>query len=141
MGNILIVEDDDDLRIKVKDFLISAFPSSQVFDVADADKTLKIFSDNPPDIIILDLRLPGKSGLWLIERLKPRFSKTVFIVNSNYDSPEYKTAAFQRGADFFLSKKENSINDIRALIKSVSSASIGKDYHYPHGFDGCRKKW
>lgn len=136
MHNILIVEDDDDLRIQIKEILVSTFPSVDVVDAADADEALRLFWGNTYDIIVMDLRLPEKSGLWLIERLKPMSHETVFIVNSNYDSPEYRTAAFKHGADFFLSKRENSINDMSALIQSIFSGSAVKDWQHIHGFDG-----
>ena len=136
MHNILIVEDNDDLRIQIKEILVSTFPSVHVVDAGDADEALRLFWGNTYDIIVMDLRLPEKSGLWLIERLKPMSRETVFIVNSNYDSPEYRNAAFKRGADFFLSKRENSINDITALIQSIFSGRAVKDWQHIHGFDG-----
>ncbi len=56
---------------------------------------------------------------WLSKKIKTRYSLIPIAINTNNDSLEYETAAAQVGADYFLSKKSNTINDIVLLAQSV----------------------
>jgi DNA-binding NarL/FixJ family response regulator len=72
-----------------------------------------------PDLIIMDIRLSGVNGLELTKKIKMRYPFIPIAINTNNDSPEYKTAAVQIGADYFLSKKTNTINDLLSLAESI----------------------
>jgi DNA-binding NarL/FixJ family response regulator len=68
-----------------------------------------------PDTIFMDLRLPGANGLELTQKIKAQSPDTVVVIITNYDLPEYREAAFQSGADHFLSK-----DSFLKLINSIS---------------------
>lgn len=123
MHKILIIENDDDLRAKIKEILLSRLPSMNVIEATNTSTTLAVLWNDTPDVIIMDIQLGGYSGLKLIEEIKLQYPHITIIINSNYDSIEYRVAAHQLGADYFFSKKEHSLNDIVFLITEVSSCS------------------
>ena len=122
MTILLIVENDTQLRSKIAAILTAAFPSVHIFQAANAMDAARIVEEKQPRIAIVDIKLPGTSGLDLTRDIKHTCSMTTVIVNSNYDSPEYRQAAAQHGADHFLSKKSNPINDLIQLIETIVSS-------------------
>ena len=82
----------------------------------DAMETVKIFH---PDIIFMDIRLPGETGLELTQKIKRDFPQTNIIIHTNYDLPEYREAASKFGANHFLSKGVTTGDQISAIVESI----------------------
>ena len=57
-----------------------------------------------PDVVILDIRMPGGSGIDVLENIKQNDSALMVIVLTNYPYPGYRQKCLQAGADFFLDK-------------------------------------
>ncbi|MBW2664151.1 MAG: response regulator [Deltaproteobacteria bacterium] len=74
-----------------------------------------------PDVIFMDIRLPGESGLELTRRIKISHPEIAIIILIAYDLREYREAAYDGGADAFIPKSSLNLADIAALIKSVFS--------------------
>ncbi|MGD2270968.1 MAG: response regulator [Desulfobacterales bacterium] len=123
MHKILIIENDSELRDKIKEILHSRLPSMHVIDATNANATLSVLSNDTPDLILMDIQLGGYNGLKLTEEIKLQYPQITIIINSYYDSIEYRVAAHQLGADYFFSKKEHSLNDIVFLITEVFSCN------------------
>ena len=71
-------------------------------------------NDNPNDIIISDVEMPGMDGLELLDRVKAKSPKKIFIVMSA--DPSYEKRAKELGADAFLAKPF-SIEDLFSLVE------------------------
>jgi DNA-binding NarL/FixJ family response regulator len=123
MHKILVIENDSELRAKIKEILHSRLPSMHIIDATNANTTFSVLSNDPPDLILMDIQLGGYNGLKLTEEIKLQYPHITIIINSYYDSIEYRVAAHQLGADYFFSKKEHSLNDIMFLITEVSSCN------------------
>jgi two-component system nitrogen regulation response regulator GlnG len=131
MQKILIIENDNKLRAKIKEILQSRLPSADIIEATDADTTFSALANDTPGLILMDIQLGGYNGLKLTEKIKLRYPQITIIINSNYDSIEYRVAAHQLGADYFFSKKDHSLNDIAFLIAEVSSRNaIVADHKY-----------
>jgi len=57
-----------------------------------------------PDVVLLDIRMPGGSGIDVLENIKQNGSALMVIVLTNYPYPGYRQKCLQAGADFFLDK-------------------------------------
>ncbi len=57
-----------------------------------------------PDVVILDIRMPGGSGLDVLQRVKQSEVAPIVIILTNYSYPGYRQKCLQAGADFFLDK-------------------------------------
>jgi len=84
-----------------------------------------------PDLIFMDIKLPGESGLELTRKIKTDHPTIIIIILTSYDLPEYREAAREHGADYFLSKGSSTGEEILALVESILS---GAD----NDFDGLR---
>jgi YesN/AraC family two-component response regulator len=75
--------------------------------------------NNPPDLALVDIRLPGISGLELAQRLRQLFHTIVIVVITSYDTPEYRDAAARYKIDHFLLKGASTRADIVELLRSI----------------------
>jgi DNA-binding NarL/FixJ family response regulator len=121
MLRALIVEDSRFFRQLLKETLLSQFPKMDISEAEDGEEALKKITDSPPDLIFMDIKLPGESGLEVTRKLKIQYPDTIVIILTSYDLPEYREAASQYKADHFLSKVSATREHIVALIKSILS--------------------
>lgn len=115
----LIVEDSPTFREALKEMLQELYPSMIVDQATDAKEAFGKVNKFPPDLIFMDISLPGESGLDLTKRIKEKFPQTVIIIVTNYDLPEYREAAGRYGANYFLSKGASSVTEISALLDTL----------------------
>jgi CheY-like chemotaxis protein len=115
MKRILIVEDNAYFLQFLKETLQARLPSLVILEAKNGEEALLRMEASSPDTIFMDLRLPGANGLELTQKIKAQSPDTVVVIITNYDLPEYREAAFQSGADHFLSK-----DSFLKLINSIS---------------------
>jgi YesN/AraC family two-component response regulator len=90
-------------------------------EAADGKEALQRIEDHLPDIIFMDIKLPGESGLKLTEKIKDMYPKVIIIILTSYNLPEYRDAAHQYGATHFLAKSSSTSNEIVELVESILS--------------------
>jgi DNA-binding NarL/FixJ family response regulator len=121
MYRTLIVEDSAFYRQLLKEALHSRFPSMDIFEAVDGEEALREIHAHFPDLIFMDIKLPGESGLELTKKIKTQYPDIIIIILTAYDIPEYREAAYQYNANYFLSKGSASKEDILILVESILS--------------------
>jgi len=119
VSKTLIVEDSALYRKLLKDTLRSRFPSMEIIEAESGEEAMQQISTHPPDLIFMDIKLPGKNGLELTGKIKAKYPDVTVIILTSYDTPEYREAAAQVKADHFLSKGSSSKEGILALVESI----------------------
>jgi len=114
MERILIVEDNLFFLQFLKETLHSRFPSMDILEAVDGEEALKRIETSSPDIILMDLRLPGENGLELTKRIKAQHPGIIVVIITNYDLQEYREAAYQCRVDHFIAK-----DSFLKMIKSI----------------------
>lgn len=117
----LIVEDNEEFRQALADLLQTQFPSMILEEAATGSEVMAKVMSFQPELIFMDLKLPGENGLSLTQKIKEFFPLITVIILTGYELPEYREAAFQRGADYFLPKGSTTNTDIIKLVKSIIS--------------------
>jgi DNA-binding response OmpR family regulator len=119
--HVLIVEDHEALRETMVDFMqVHGFEVSAAFDargVEDVGRQRRI------DLAVLDIHLSGESGLDICRHLRSVQPSMGLLVVSAYSAPEDRLAAYEAGADFFLSKpvhNEELLGAVRALQRRLA---------------------
>jgi DNA-binding NarL/FixJ family response regulator len=74
-----------------------------------------------PDLVFMNIGLPGESGIEVTKRIKKDFPGITVVILTSYDLPEYRNAAFECGATYFITKDSLIWEEIEALIRSISS--------------------
>lgn len=112
---ILIVDDNEIVLKILEDFLSDAY---LVDGANNASLALKTLASNPPDVILLDVNMPGTDGLTLLESLRNRGVAVPIFIITGYDSPGLAERAARSGATGYLVKPV----DLRRLDRLIASA-------------------
>ena len=129
MKRILLVEDNVYFLQFLKETIQARLPSLDILEAKNVEEALLRMEAFSPDTIFTDLRLPGANGLELTQKIKAQYPETVVVIITNYDLPEYRQAAFQSGADHFVSK-----DSFLKMINSMSSdQQLEEDDSNPKG--------
>ena len=96
----------DDSRI-VREHLVTMLDELAVDIVGQAENVADAISairQSQPDIVILDIRMPGGSGIDVLQAITQDEAPPIIIILTNYPYPAYRQKCLQAGADFFLDK-------------------------------------
>ena len=118
-SRVLIVEDSPIFRKLLKETLHSRFPSMEISEAENGEEALQKVKSFFPDLIFMDIKLPGENGLELTAKVKAQCPDIAVIILTSYDTQEYREAAIQAKANYFLSKGSSTREDILALVKSI----------------------
>jgi YesN/AraC family two-component response regulator len=116
---VLIVEDNPLFRRSLRELITVRFPSVGIEEASDGDEALSMIRNLEPDLIFMDIKLPGKNGLELTKTIKKSNSEIHVIIFTSYDLPEYREAAMRSGASYFLTKGNARSDDIAAAVSSA----------------------
>lgn len=105
---ILIVDDEPEMR----HLLSVALADYDVVEARDGEEALEEIGDEPPDLVITDLRMPGIDGYTLVRRLKARFPETPVLAISGYATDD---DVIDHEFDAFLEKPMN-LRELRELV-------------------------
>ena len=122
MFRTLLVEDSMGFRTTLHAMLHEHFPGIEIFEAGTGDEALAVTFSHRPDVVLMDIKLPGENGLELTRKIKSFNEGVRVIILTSYDLPEYRDVAFNNGASDFLCKETASPNDILSLIQDAMSA-------------------
>ena len=115
-GRVLVVEDDDAVRMAVDRGLgVHGFDVSSV---PDAESAITVVARRRPDVMIVDVGLPGMSGIELCNRLRKLDVDTPILILSARDQVGDRVAGLQAGADDYL-VKPFSLDELAARLQAL----------------------
>ena len=119
---IIIVDDHEVVRLGLKS-LLDQYPQYEVVAEADsAASAVEAALEMNPDIILMDIRLPGKSGIEACEEIKSRNPDIQIIMLTSYAEDEMLFSAIKAGASGYVLKQINS----EGLIHSLEAVARGE---------------
>ena len=123
----LLVEDNVSFRHALSDILFSYFPSIGIEEAGDRTEALSKVEYLRPDIIFMDIQLPGGNGLEITKDIRLVYDDIVIVILSSNGQSEYRQQAFLNGADCFLSKGDDSC--MENILARVEEAVARKPRH------------
>jgi len=123
MGNILIVEDDPNIRKLVRVNLVKR--GYTVCEAEDSHQAMALFQEAPVDLVLLDLVLPGLSGVDVCAWIRARSDLPIIILSARLEE-ELKVAALDAGADDYVTKpfgQEELLARVRAFLRRTYVAA------------------
>jgi two-component system, OmpR family, copper resistance phosphate regulon response regulator CusR len=118
VGKILVVDDDDTVREVVVSYLRAGGHS--VTDVDTGEEALRAMRAEPADLVVLDLMLPGRAGLEILEACRRRGVQTPVLILTAKDAVEDRVLGLDSGADDYMVKPfafAELLARIRALLR------------------------
>ncbi|MBT3390919.1 MAG: response regulator transcription factor [Chloroflexi bacterium] len=129
-ARILVIEDDEGILTFLRRGL--AYEGYEVFDATDGKTGLSIARDHPPDLVVLDLMLPGIDGLEVCRRLRAGGDVPIIILTAK-DGVNDRIVGLDMGADDYMVKPfdlDELLARIRALMRRSQPSSRPKVYQF-----------
>ncbi len=121
--NILLVDDHALLRAGLCRILVEDL-KAQVGEAANAGEALQQMAAQAWDLVLLDISLPGRSGLDLLPELRATWPHSKVIIISSFDDQQFAVRAFRDGAQAFLTKERAP----RELMQAIEVVLGGRRY-------------
>jgi DNA-binding NarL/FixJ family response regulator len=118
MIRVLIVDDHAILRRGLRDLLSDEFQGAAFGEASDAREALEQLRKKAWDVALLDITLPGKSGLDLLKELKAEWPKLPVLVLSGLPEDQFAVRALKAGAGGYMTK-ESAPEDLAKAIRKI----------------------
>lgn len=119
--SILIVDDHSIVRDGLKQILASNFPGAWLGEAQDARQALEQVAQQPWAVILLDISMPGQSGIEVLKQIQALQPETKVLVLTMHPENQYALRALKAGAAGYLTKESASA----ALVKAVQKVLEG----------------
>ncbi|HET9391266.1 MAG TPA: response regulator transcription factor [Steroidobacteraceae bacterium] len=127
MIRVLLVDDHAVVRTGFRLLLQSQSDISVVAEAHSGETACQIYSEVTPDVVVMDLGMPGMGGLEALRRIRARHSAARVLALSAHDDPMHARRALREGALGFLSKRSAP----EALIDAIATVAAGRRYIDP----------
>lgn len=124
MINVLLVDDHSILREGIKRILSETPDITVTGEAASASESIDLMWKNKYDVIVLDIAMPGRSGLDVLKQLKGVQANIQVLILSMYSEKEYALRALKNGAAGYLEKKSAA----KELIEAIRIVALGGKY-------------
>lgn len=132
MTRVLIVDDHSLVRRLIRNVLVQLDDFEVVGEAANGAEAIALATAEQPDVILMDISLPGMSGLDTMKQIRQQGVSSRFIVLSMHVSPELVKDALDKGADGYLMKG----GELEELLRALHVVAEGKQY-----FDATTSRW
>jgi DNA-binding NarL/FixJ family response regulator len=137
----LLIADDHSLMLAAVRMALADEADIEIVGEAQAGhQLLPLVGQTSPDVVLLDLRMPGMDGLRCLELLRERHPKVKCIVLSGNDDPNAVDASFERGAVAFIQKNIDP-SDLAAVIRQALAGNVFYAGNGPATAAAARPEW
>lgn len=119
---VFIVDDSTVVVERLADLLKEVPGACLVGQAADALNAVKDIRKLKPDALILDLQMPGGSGLDVLRAIRADYPNLQILIWTNYPYPQYREECLAAGANFFLDKSVDFVK-----IPAILAKIVGKE--------------
>ena len=120
MSRILIADDHELLRRGLKEILVEAFPDVKIDEAGNAQQALDAAAKANFDVALLDINMPGRSGMDLLQDLKRLYPQLPVVLLTAFPEGDYAVRAFKLGASAYVSKQSASSELVAAVRKALA---------------------
>ena len=146
MIRVLIVDDHETVRRGLKEIFADEFPELAVCEASHSQAALELIASREWDLVLLDINIPGRSGLEVLQEAKRLRPQTPVLILSAYPEAEFALRSFKLGASSYLNKGRASDELVAAAKKALAggryvtaslaeklAAAVGGDFQQaPH---------
>lgn len=128
MLQVAIVDDHEIVRAGLREILAGELGIAIAFEAASGEEALARLQEIPCDVLLLDLALPGQSGVDVLRILRQRHPGVRVLVLTGYPEERYALAMIRHGADGYLCKECGQ----KELLQAVRKLGQGRRYLSAH---------
>ncbi len=126
MASVLIVDDERSMRDFLK--ILLEKEAHQVTTADSGARALETLQKQTVDVIVTDIRMPGMSGIELLETVKEQTPEMPVIMITAFATPDDAVLAMKNGAFDYISKPFN-VDEIKSVIESATSRNVSSQKH------------
>lgn len=118
---VLIADDSEILRRHLRNVLTEIPGITAITEATTTDEALAAFRHHQPDLVILDIRMPGEGGIAVLKAIHEQNPAIPVIIFTDYPYPQYRKKCLEEGTSYFFEKStelEMMIELIRKLVQS-----------------------
>jgi len=125
MKPVWIIDDDRSIRWVFEKALTREHIAFKTF--SSADEALRMLASESPQVVVSDIRMPGESGLKLLQKTKERYPQMPVIIMTAYSDLESAVAAFQGGAYEYLPKPFDVDHAVELIQRALEESTRRED--------------
>ena len=119
---VLIVDDSKIVCKGLQQMLVNIADVEIVGQAHNAQDAITSIAESNPDVVILDIRLPGPSGIDVLKDIREKKLPSRVIMLTNYPYPQYRKKCEELGADYFFDK----ITEIEEIVTVIEALAKNK---------------
>ena len=116
--NILIADDHANVRRGLREILVDAFSNARFSEAADGVQVLAELLKSQHDVLLLDINMPGRSGLEVLKDVKQIYPLLHVIMVSVQPENQYSSRCLRAGATAYINKDDAS-DDLAPAIRKI----------------------
>jgi DNA-binding response OmpR family regulator len=124
MVNVLVVDDDDAWRLTLKDWLERK--DVHVIGCSHGDWAVTAINTHRPDLVLLDVNLPGRNGLEVLQSVRHRWPALPVIVTTAFGGADVEESALRHGANAYIGKPFR-MDRLLALVRRLAATPDGHE--------------
>ena len=117
---VLVADDHTVVREGIRHILEREPGFTVVAEAASGPEAIEMAEEQKPDVAVLDISMPGQTGLQVTARLRETLPEARVLILSMYDNPEYVLEAVRAGAHGYL-LKDGAATELRNAVRAVHS--------------------
>ena len=121
---VLLTDDHAVVRSGVRRLLEQHDGIEVIAEAESGEEAYKLYGEYLPDVLVMDMSMPGMGGLEALRRIIARYSNARIIIFSMHENATFATQALTSGAAGYVAKS----GDADDLVKAVREVAIGKNY-------------
>jgi DNA-binding NarL/FixJ family response regulator len=120
---VFIADDSSEIRKRIIAMLSDLENIEMIREAENVQDAINSIHEFNPDVVILDIRMPGGSGIDVLKKIEKRNEAPVVIMLTNYPHAQYRKKCMDAGADFFFDKSEE-FEKFAEVVSGISEGSI-----------------
>jgi DNA-binding NarL/FixJ family response regulator len=112
---VILADDHAVVRKGIREFLEDEHDIDVVGEAADGHTALELVSEHQPDVAVVDVQMPGMTGIEVTRQIKARHPKVRVLILTAYDDDPYIFALLQAGASGYILKTAGSVELVHAV--------------------------
>jgi DNA-binding NarL/FixJ family response regulator len=127
MLKVYIADDSVVIRGRLKEALEDQGSITVVGESGNAEQAIPEIRRLDPQVVIIDIRMPGGGGLPLLKNLKARTPSRIAIILTSFPFPQHRETYLAAGADYFYDKTKDIPQMIDKLVELAQKSGIATD--------------
>jgi DNA-binding NarL/FixJ family response regulator len=120
----ILIVDDHPMVIAGCRTMLSGQEDMEILEAHDAEEALETHASVLPDVVVLDLNLPGVSGFEVLRRMLKRQPSSKIIIFTMNDDPAFAARSIEQGASGYVTKNE----DPKTFVQAIRAVESGQRY-------------